>query len=361
MKIRTELLQKMVAKAIQGAGNNKMIPLTSLIGIEVRDGLLCLRTTDGSNQLIITEKFEVDPIYGSQEFYTIVNADTFSKLVGKTTKEFIELKNNSNYLEVVGNGIYKLEIAINEEGDMVSFPEIPNITSSVTTINLNNLQDAIKIAKASVAKTMEVPCLTGYYISDNTIATDRQVICTMQNKLLGDSILISAEMAELLLLVEGVETIHLLKENNVLVFTTSNYTLFGKELEGKDKYPVEQINVLTRNNYDNYTKVNKQELLNILDRMSLFVNDYDKNGVYLDFRTNQLCIQSQKSNAVESIDYLDSILANPFSCLVDIEMLKAQVETISTDSVLIYYGQNTSIKIVDGNCTHIISLLEKEN
>ena len=32
MKIKTELLQKMVAKAIQGASDNKMIPITSCMG-----------------------------------------------------------------------------------------------------------------------------------------------------------------------------------------------------------------------------------------------------------------------------------------------------------------------------------------
>ena len=41
-------------------------------------------------------------------------------------------------------------------------------------------------------------------------------------------------------------------------------------------------------------------------------------------------------------------------------MLKAQVETVSTDEVELSYGQEKSIKIVDGNCIHIISLLEKE-
>ena len=46
---------------------------------------------------------------------------------------------------------------------------------------------------------------------------------------------------------------------------------------------------------------------------------------------------------------------------MDIEMLKSQVETISTDIVEMYYGQEKSIKILDGNCIHIISLLDKEN
>lgn len=356
MKIKTELLQNMIAKAIQGASNNKMIPLTSLIGIEVKDKNLVLTTTDGSNQFKINQTVE-----GTEDFYTIVNADIFAKLVGKTTREFIELINRENYLEVTGNGSYKLEIAVNEEGEMVRFPDIKDIQGTELAINLNNLQEAINVAKASVAKTMEVPCLTGYYISDNMITTDRQLVCKLGNELITEPILISSEMAELLLLVEGDEILELLKKDNNLIFYNANYTIAGKELEGKELYPVQAITGLIDTVYDNSVKVNKQELLNVLDRMSLFVSDYDKNGIYLDFHSNQLWIKSQKSNAMEVIDYIDNQLANSFNCLVDIEMLKAQIETISTDSVELCYGQEKSIKIIDGNCIHIISLLEKEN
>ena len=364
MKIKTELLQNMMSKAIKGASNNNMIPITSLIGIEIRNKKLTLMTTDGSNQFRVINDIELDPMYGSidsQEFYTIVNADTFSKLVSKTTKEFIDLQNKENYLEVIGNGTYKLEIAINEDGEMVKFPEIKDIEGEELSLNLSILQEQIKTAKASVAKTMEVPCLTGYYISNNTISTDREMVCFIKNQEI-EPLLISSEMAELLLLVDGTDIIEILKKDNQLIFYTDKYTIAGKELEGKEMYPVAAIENLVALNYKNSIKINKQELLNILDRMSLFITDYDKNGVYLSFTPDGLVIRSQKSNAEEIIDFEGIIDAeNTFNCLVDIEMLKSQIETVSTDIVEIYYGQEKSIKIVDGNCSLVISLLEKSN
>jgi hypothetical protein len=361
MKIKTELLQKMVSKAIQGASFNKMIPLTSLIGIEFKEdnlggkGNLILITTDGSNTFKINQEVE-----GNGEFYTIVNADTFAKLVGKTTKEFIELENKENYLEVNGNGTYKLEIAINEEGEMVRFPIIiENLPKETIKLNLNDLQEAIKVAKASTAKTMELPCLTGYYIADNIIATNREMICILKNKFFDEPVLISSEMAELILLVEG-ETLEFVQDTNTIVMFNTNYIITGKELEGKENYPATQILEVLNNKYENTIKVNKTELLNVLDRMNLFVTDYDKGGIYLDFNAAGIIVRSQKSNAYETISVTDSNNAEPFNCLVDIEMLKSQVETVSTDIVEIAYGQDTSIKIVDGNIIHIISLAQKE-
>ena len=244
---------------------------------------------------------------------------------------------------------------------MVKFPEIKDIGGEELSLNLPILQEQIKTAKASVAKTMEVPCLTGYYISNNTIATDREMVCFIKNQEI-EPLLISSEMAELLLLVDGTDIIEILKKDNQLIFYTDKYTIAGKELEGKEMYPVAAIENLVALNYKNSIKINKQELLNILDRMSLFITDYDKNGVYLSFTADGLVIRSQKSNAEEIIDFEGIIDAeNTFNCLVDIEMLKSQIETVSTDIVEIYYGQEKSIKIVDGNCSLVISLLEKSN
>ena len=359
MKIKTELLQNIVTKAIQGASNNKMIPLTSLIGIEFKEdnlggkGNLILITTDGSNIFKINQEVE-----GNGEFYTIVNADTFAKLVSKTTKEFIELENKENYLEVNGNGTYKLEIAINEEGEMVKFPDIKDGGTELA-VNLKDLQEAIKVAKASVAKTMEVPCLTGYYIGKNIITTDRQLVCKFDKELITEPILISSEMAELLLLVEGDEILELLKDNNNLIFYNANYTISGKELEGKDIYPVQPIENLTKLDYTNTIKVDREELLNVLDRMDLFVGDYDNGGIKLVFTKEALLVKSQKSNAQELID-AECTGEEEYNCLVNIEMLKSQLEVISTDKVEIQYGQDKSIKLVDGNVIHIISLLEEE-
>lgn len=362
MRIKTQILQDMVAKSIKGASNNKMLPITSYIGILIKDKILTLMTTDGSNQLRIKNEIELDPINGpvdKQEFYTVVNADTFSKLVGKTTKEFIELTNKENYLEIIGNGTYKLELPINEDGEIVKFPDYEfseTIESSI--ISIEKLKNVITTAYASIAKTMEVPCLTGYYIGDNIITTDRQMVCDISDKLVAEPILITSEMAELLQLLTG-EQVELYKDENKLLFKTDKIIIYGKELEGKDLYPVEPITNLVKLDYKNNIKINKQDILNVLDRMSLFVTDYDKNGVFLTFKKEGLLIESQKSNAAEVIKIEEGTNTEEFRCLVDIEMLKSQIDSVSTDIIDIHYGQKKSLQLIDGNCILVISLLDE--
>ena len=357
MKIKTEILQKMVTKAIQGASNNKMIPLTSLIGIEFDRGNFIIITTDGSNILKINQY--IGEMVGLPNFYTIVNAETFSKLVGKTTKKYIELENKENYLLFTGNGNYKLEIAINEEGEMVRFPEVINIEKEAEEIDIKVLKEALEISKSSVAKTMEVPCLTGYYIgTDKVISTDRQLVSDLKKELVKEPLLISSEMAELLKLIDE-EKVNLLKEDNNLIFYTDTITISGKELEGKELYPVTAIDNLTKLEYSNNIKVNRQELLNILDRMSLFVSDYDKNGVFLNFSRDGLFVRSQKSNAEEQINIVSDKEPIAFNCLVDIEMLKAQLESLQEENITLYYGQDKSIELKEKDTILVLSLLEK--
>lgn len=356
MKIKTSILQEMVSKAIKGASSNKLIPITSLLAIELKDNKITLKTTDGSNHLYITQA--LDGNY--EDFYSIVDADIFAKLVGKTTSEYINIEIQDKYLEVSGNGKYKLEIPINANGGIIEFPTFEigeeHISQKISGLQLKELLSTLKVA---AAKTMEVPCLTGYYIGDKLISTNREMICFIDNNVTTEPILISSEMAELLQLLNN-EEVEMVKVDNKLLFATENIKIYGKELEGKDVYPVAPVENLSKTSYDNNIQVNKTELLNVLDRMALFVTDYDKNGVYLNFTKDGLEIQSQKSNATELVECNNSDIVE-FQCLASIEMLKSQVQSVSTESVNIYYGQPTSIKIVDGNTIMILSLMQKNS
>ena len=120
MKVRlnTLVLQALMDKAIKGASQNKMIPLTSLLEIELKEGALTLTTTDATNTLKVFAK----GIKGD-DFRVVVPADLFHKLVSKVTTEHIILELKENSLEVVGNGTYQLDLLLDEDGTLVKFPE----------------------------------------------------------------------------------------------------------------------------------------------------------------------------------------------------------------------------------------------
>ena len=101
-------------------------------------------------------------------------------------------------------------------------------------------------------------------------------------------------------------------------------------------------------------------MLQLLDRLSLFVGTYDKTAVRLTFTKDGLQVESKASSGVEIIKYVDSQNFREFTCLVDISMLTQEVKAIQSDVIEMYYGEDNAIKFVDGSITIIVALLEDE-
>jgi len=358
LTIKTTTLQNLVAKAVKGASNNKMIPLTSLMCIELTNkGDLVLTTTDASNYLQVKES----KISGD-EFYVVVEVETFAKLVAKTTKENIvlELDNEDNKLLFTGNGKYELELPIDEEGRLVKYP-IPmsfDENAFTDTVKLSTIKTILSTAKSALSTSLDNPCYTGYYIGENLIATDTFKICGMGIRVLQSDALISAEMMDLLDVMDE-EDIRVYRERNKIAFETGNCKITGNMLEGIEEYAVEPITGLLSTEFDSQCSVSKDELLQTLDRLSLFVGPYDKNVINLTFTNKGILISNKKSNGSELVEYRTSENFKDFTCQINIEMLVSQVKSHTTDSVDISYGLDNCIKITEGNVTQVIALVEE--
>ena len=190
----TTLFKDMVTRAKKGASNNSIIPLTSMMAIELQDNTLTLITTDSKNFLYIIQ----DGIPGN-DFYAVVIADTFAQLVSKTTSDTIHLELKDNCLEVIGNGKYMIELP-DEDGEMIEFPD-PRQDMELDVlddIQLTTVNSILTTAKPSLSVTMEEPALTGYYCGDNIVTTDNYKVCLMELKLWDEPRLISAQVMDLL-------------------------------------------------------------------------------------------------------------------------------------------------------------------
>ena len=163
--IKTVELQEMVSKAVKGSSQNKLLPLTSLMKIEVKEKVLSLVTTNMSDYLYIKKKVDGD------DFYAVVQTEQFSKLVSKMTSENITLTLDNAVLNVKGNGNYKIELPLDESGEAIKYPDpVAELTfegEASSTINLSTIKTILATNKAALAVTMEVPVYTGYYVGDS--------------------------------------------------------------------------------------------------------------------------------------------------------------------------------------------------
>ena len=357
MTINTSTLQNMVAKAMKGASCNKMIPLTGLMAIELTDHLLTLITTDATNYLYVRE----DKVEGD-DFYVVIQAEMFSKLISKLTCEKVTLELRDNTLMVTGNGKYSIELPLDEEGELIKYPDPLNefpTNVDETTVNLSTIKLILATAKSALANTLEVPCYTGYYVGNKVVATDTYKICGINIKLWDEPALISPEMMNLLDIFTD-EKITAVRDGNVMLFESASCTVYGTLMDSIEDYQIEAIEGLLEQGFESSCKLTKSALLQLLDRLALFVSPYDKNGIYLTFTKDGLQIESKQANSVETIPYAESKNFRDFTCCVDIEMLHSQVKANTGDGITIHYGEDNAIKITDGNVAQVVALLEDD-
>ena len=361
LTLKTEKLKEMVSRAVKGVGNNKLIPLTSLMAIEVKDNTLTLITTDATNYLYICEDKVV-----ADDFYVVVDANTFSKLISKMTCENVTLEVSSGIwvLNVKGNGNYKIELPLDENSEPIKYPDpydkLANSATDAGTINRTTIQVILETVKSALAVTLENPCYTGYYMGEQVVATDTYKIASMSVKLFDTPRLVSAELLDLLAVMNA-EKINVEIVDDDVVFITPDCIVCGKFMEGIEDYAIDAIMGLVNTEMDSFCSVPKNAILQLLDRLSLFVGTYDKNAIHLTFTQNGLQVSSKAANGVEIINYVSSDNFTPFTCAVDIQMLTQEIKSISNDVIELYYGEDNAIKMTDGNITIIVALLEDDS
>ena len=354
LKLKTSQFQGLVTKSIKGASNNKMIPVTSFLGIELKANTLYLKTTDGTNYLtVICEKVE------GQDFSVTVMEELFSKLVAKTTSDYITLDYNGSELKFIGNGTYNLEIPLDEEGAPVAFPtynfntELPKKTIQTTTV-----KNIIQFNKPALATTLELPAIINYYCSDKVVSADIFNICVNKTNLWSDQArLISPTIMELLALNTSENITVQFADDGSALFSTPEMVLYGKVAEGVEEYPIDAAMQFVDTQFPSVCKLPKSALLNVLDRLSLFISDFETNGVFLTFTTDGLEITSN-TNAKELIKYAASERFAPYTCYANVPSLVAQINSHVSETIELHYGQGDVLKLTDGNITQVVALME---
>lgn len=356
LSIKTTKLQDMVARAVKGASCNKLLPITSLMAIELKSNKLTLITTDGTNYLYIIE----DSVEGD-DFYVVVQSDTFSKLVAKTTSDTIVLEvKDTGELSVTGNGNYLIELPLDEDGKAIVYPDpvssLDKKKGKTSNISRGVVQSILNTVKYSLATDVNVPCYTGYYCGDKVVATDSYKCCSLNVPIFDDPYLISQELMNLLGVVEA-DTIEVKTYDYVLVFTTPDCVIYGVGMSDIDEFSIDAVSNLLETAFSSMCKLSKSGLIQVLDRIGLFVGTYDKNAVYLTFTEQGLQISSKATSGVEVIKYVDSENFTPFTCCVDIEMLTTQIKAQAGDVVELWYGEDNALRTVDGDVVQITGLM----
>ena len=351
----TTQLQNLVTKAVKGASNNKLLPLTSLMSVDYDgNGKLSLTTTDYTNYLVISA---TDISMSDDEIHAVVNAETFAKLVSKMTSENVTLEQSEGFLRVYGGKCdYKIEIAVDVDGSNIVL-KAPEFEKAVDeTVKLQSIKNILNTAKSALATTTEAPCYTAYYVGANVFTTDSYKVCAIKEQLLNEPVLIRADTMDLLDLAQS--DLKCGVDGDSLKFETDDgtFALTTKTEEGIQSYAVDALTQYVKSEFEAKCTMRKNDLLQALDRLVLFVNEYDRNVINLLFDTDKLTLTNKKQAGREEVEYTGGKTEKMFECAINIEHLVSQIKAHPIDDVTISYGLSNCIKIESGDITQIIAL-----
>lgn len=282
-----------VSKAIS---TKAVIPILSGIKITADQSGI---TLIASNSNIFIEKF-IPSAIDDKQITTILQAGTivvpakyFIEIIKKMPSDIV-IKSKNEQTITIQSG----EITLNLNGFPANeFPNVPQIDGHTEIqIETKQLIDAFKQTVFAVAKNESRPVLTGVHIEldHNKLicaATDshrlaiRETLISTNMK--ANCIVPSATINELLKLMNSnLEFVSIYLSESHIIFTFGTTTLYSRLIEGK--YP--NISTLIPNEFQTVINIDRQRMLQGVDRSSLLASEWANNNVNLEI-VNESTIQ----------------------------------------------------------------------
>lgn len=351
----TEKMKELVSFAIRGAGFNKLIELSCYMGVRVENGMLYLNTTDGTNYLCVSDSCVAD------DFDVTVNAELFAKLISKITSDVVDMSVVGNSLVVDGNGKYTLEIVPDETGNKLSFPDkFPTEVNDIGTINAVDVVAINTTVKASLDSNV-VSVYSSYYLGDVVASTDRCMMTVFNKKVFDNPYMFNRAFVDLMTM-SGADVAVSASSDMLLAESSISekglISVCTKIPDNVTDFKIADVKKFAGLEVKSFCRIRKAQLLDLLDRLSLFVTKFDDGAIQLEFTKTGVNVSSLASSGVEFIEYVECKDAEEMTIKININRLLTELKSYSSDVVDLYYGNSLCIKLVDGDMTQIIALIQ---
>ncbi|OTX91287.1 DNA polymerase III subunit beta [Bacillus tropicus] len=354
-----------VSKAIS---TKAVIPILSGIKITADQSGI---TLIASNSNIFIEKF-IPSSMDDEQITTILKAGTivvpakyFIEIIKKMPSDIVIKSKNEQTITIQSE-----EITLNLNGFPADeFPNIPQIDDHAEIqIETKQLIDAFKQTVFAVAKNESRPVLTGVHIEldHNKLicaATDshrlaiRETLISTNVK--ANCIVPSATINELLKLMNSnLEFVSIYLSESHIIFTFGTTTLYSRLIEGK--YP--NISSLIPNEFQTVINIDRQRMLQGVDRSSLLASEWANNNVNLEIVNESTIKVSSNASQIGKISETQQIDAiqgeKQFNISFDGRFMLDALRAIKEETVtLSFSGSMRPILIEAGTQSAAIHLI----
>ena len=346
MKINTESFTKILGTIIDLVKYNNIKPMTNMVELYADKNICHIGATDGITKVVATVNVE-----GDLDNIVLCLRDLY-KLIKLTTKETVELKKQNGYVEMKGNGKYKLHMQFDEMGNQVSLPLKLVEEKEPINISKDTVLALEKYHKFALCTDIEHGELCKYAkINNNTVASD-SIIISVSN--------IELPMKEMDSFV--VSQLCNLPSDSICSVNT-NYFRFKSEDEGitysgqiymnlAKEFPVDLVQpVIEADMYDVVLKdIDTKEFISIVKRLNVFKSAFSVPSIYFENGT----IYNKDKTVEEKLTVIDT---DKNVCVaVAIDRLLSVLKVMG-DNITIHLGEG-AIKVEDSDKFYIIGSVQ---
>lgn len=354
MIIDTKKFKEVCSTILVAIDNSELSNLTEALELKVIDKTLYLNVTN--KEYFISVKFELDH---EEEFNATVNAITFLKLISNITSNSIELQLKDTYVLVKANGNYKIPLIF--DGDKLL--QLPEIKINNKTLNMNisgTILNSILIynSKELMKKTVNGILNKVYYIDNQGCITFTTGACvnnfTLEKPvklLLNDRIvrlfkLFKNDMVEFNLGYDPISNEIIQTKIEFITKTIELKAIVGYNDEVINSVPANEIRKKVEFNYPYSIVINKDELIEALNRLSILTPKNSIPYCVMECGNNELTIYDINKQNSEIIKFDEDLnLDTPYSLTLDSNDLKPILSSIPEEYITFEFGDNNSVII----------------
>jgi len=353
MQLKTKQFQEICKGILEAVDETNNVTVTETLELKVEHGKMYLSVTN--KEYFVTVSLNVNT---EETMKAVISASLFLKLISKITTEEISISMTDNALVVKGNGSYKFPLIFDGE----SLLELPKISidevTNTFTISTEVLDDILKYNTKELQKSgIRKPVHKMFYVDEQGCITYASGACVTSFKL--------DEPVKLLFSEKVVKLFKLFTSESVVM--TVGFTAIGDFVQTRVKLqnddveltaildsdpanlngvPASVIRNIANTNHVNKVIFNKQEVLDALNRLSIFAKkDVVILYTYLEFTDSEMIIYDTRKDNHEIIKLEQSNVEGKYSCILNTNDFKTTLESQREDVITIRFGNNKSVVV----------------
>lgn len=345
--------------------------INETLELKVEDNSFIMAVTN--REYYVKYKIEIPSV--DEDFHATVNANIFLKLISKITTDTVELKTEGNSLIINGNGSYKLPMifdgvnllelpVIDILNPTINFPMDGNILLNISKYNLKQTRNAVK--------TLQFKC----YVDEQGAYTFTSGACVTKFSLVQPvRMLLNQKLMKLLSLFKNKQvnfTMGYDAASDSIIQTKVKFddgtisisAIISNNDAELDSFPVNTIRKLAYNPYPYSVVLNREELVQIIDRLMLFPSAYNKKlWSKFVFSKDSVTIYDSADVNKESMYYSNnSSIEDEYEACIDFRDIKSVLESFTDQYITFNFGGSVASVICVGDVYFVIpEINEDEN